>query len=269
MSVSETASGRLSGVSSFFSWGMFWLLLATIGAGLFFIDGVDALLAAWQLPEYSHGPLIPVLSTLLFLRQLKSVPVHTGALPDRWPGVALLLVALGFGALGRLSNINDLVAYATILWVGAILLISFGWSTGRHFWPPVLHLVYMLPLPGVLYYKLSTSLQFVSSELGAWFLRLLSVPVFLDGNIIDLGVFRYPFCGKEHLRFFIRKEGTRTGHAVDAKSMVLADFHRCKATDICREVDDRECHPRALSSNPISLSIFAKMNIGDLHNPSP
>ena len=190
MSMTDTPSNRLAGFSGLFSWGMFWLVVATIGACLFFIDGVDALLAAWQLPEYSHGPLIPVLSALLFLRQLKEVPVNPGAVPDRWPGLLLLLVALAFGALGRLSNIDDIVAYATILWVGAILLISFGWSTGKHFWPPVLHLVYMLPLPGVLYYKLSTSLQFISSELGVWFLKLLAVPVFLDGNIIDLGTLK-------------------------------------------------------------------------------
>lgn len=187
MSMTDTSPNRMSRLGAFFTWGMFWLLLAALGAGLFFKDGVDALLAAWQLPEYSHGPLIPVLSALLFLRQLKEVPVNPGQIDDRWPGLLLLLVALGFGALGRLSNIDDLVAYATILWVGAILLISFGWSTGKHFWPPVLHLVYMLPLPGVLYYKLSAWLQFISSELGVWFLKLLSVPVFLEGNIIDLG----------------------------------------------------------------------------------
>ncbi|MEP1356294.1 MAG: VPLPA-CTERM-specific exosortase XrtD [Tateyamaria sp.] len=177
-------------MSAFITWGMFWFLLAVMSAGLFFRDGLDALLAAWQLPEYSHGPLIPVLSALLFLRQLKEVPVNPGTIDDRWPGLALLVFALICGALGQLSNIDDLVAYATILWVGAILLISFGWKTGKHFWPPVLHLVYMLPLPGVLYYKLSSSLQFVSSELGVWFLKLLSVPVFLDGNIIDLGTLK-------------------------------------------------------------------------------
>ena len=72
----------------------------------------------------------------------------------------------------------------------AILLISFGWSQGKRFWPPVLHLVYMLPLPGVLYFKMSTFLQAISSELGVWFLQLMSVPVFLEGNIIDLGVYK-------------------------------------------------------------------------------
>jgi len=33
-------------------------------------------------------------------------------------------------------------------------------------------------------------LQFISSERGVWFLSLMSVPVFLDGNIIDLGVLK-------------------------------------------------------------------------------
>lgn len=170
--------------------GPFWLLMAVLAAAMFFQEGVNALLAAWQLPEYSHGPLIPLLSGLLFLRQLKTEPVHLGVQNDRWQGVVLLMVAVGFGALGKLAQIDDITAYATILWVGAILLISFGWKQGKHFWPPVLHLVYMLPLPGVLYYKLSTFLQAVSSELGVWFLHVLGVTVFLEGNIIDLGVYK-------------------------------------------------------------------------------
>jgi exosortase D (VPLPA-CTERM-specific) len=98
--------------------------------------------------------------------------------------------ALTFGLLGKLSGINDLVAYALILWVGGILLVSWGWDQGKYFWVGVVHLVYMLPLPGVVYYKITTVLQAVSSELGVWFLALLNVPVFLDGNIIDLGVIK-------------------------------------------------------------------------------
>lgn len=170
--------------------GLFWLGLAVLGAGLFFRPGLDALLVAWQKPEYSHGPLIPLLSGLLFLRQLKTVPERPGEIPHRWPGVLVVLLALMLGMVGRVSNIDDIVAYALIVWVGGLLLISFGWSTGKHFWPPVLHLVYMLPLPDTLYYKATTWLQFISSELGVWFLGLLAVPVYLEGNIIDLGVYK-------------------------------------------------------------------------------
>lgn len=177
-------------IDEFLHGGTFWLLVACISAVFFFQEGINDLLVAWKMPEYSHGPLIPILSGLMFLRQLKTVPVNHGPVTDRGPGVALLIFAVLIGAGGKIIEINDIVAYALILWVGAILLISFGWKVGKHFWPPVVHLAFMLPLPGAVYYGVSTYLQGVSSELGVFFLHLIQVPVFLEGNIIDLGVFK-------------------------------------------------------------------------------
>ncbi|MEM9433520.1 MAG: VPLPA-CTERM-specific exosortase XrtD [Pseudomonadota bacterium] len=190
MSVTSSESPKITRLRDFMHGGMFWLVVSIVGAAFFFSEGLDALLVAWQLPEYSHGPLIPLLSGLLFLRQLKEYPPRPGPINDRWVGVIVIFGAVVFGALGKLANVPDIVAYALIIWTGGVLLVSFGWQTGKYFWPPVLHLVYMLPLPETLYYKISTYLQFVSSELGVWFLRLLSIPVFLDGNIIDLGVLK-------------------------------------------------------------------------------
>ena len=188
MSTTSAPRYRYAGIAAYAHWGMFWLIVAIVVTGVFLIDGLDALLYAWSKPEYSHGPLIPVLSLLLFLRQLKSVPEVTGPVNDRWPGVAVVMLALFVAALGKLANISDVVTYATIIWVFGILLISFGWSVGKLFWPPVLHLVYMLPLPDTIYYKMTNHLQLISSEIGVWLLRLFNVPVFQQGNIIDLGV---------------------------------------------------------------------------------
>jgi exosortase D (VPLPA-CTERM-specific) len=176
--------------SVFLTRGMFWLGISILGAAVFFGEGLAELLTAWSLPEYSHGPLIPALSLLLFLRQLKTEPIMAGPVTDRGAGLLLAGLALALALGGKLLGIGDIVAYGLILWIGALLLISFGWTQGRTFWPPVVHLVYMLPLPGALYYGVSTWLQGVSSELGVWFLQLMSVPVYLEGNIIDLGVYK-------------------------------------------------------------------------------
>ena len=52
-------------------------LVAVVGrGGVLLLRASRRSLAAWQQPEYSHGPLIPVLSGLLFLRQLKDVPIQ-------------------------------------------------------------------------------------------------------------------------------------------------------------------------------------------------
>ena len=181
--LSKATGGRLN-------WGLFWLVIVILASGIFFSSGFDVLLDAWSRPEYSHGPLIPVLSALMFLRDLKEYPPQPGPKKDRWQGFAFVVLAVLIASTGLLLNAASFVAYAMIIWVGGILLISFGWRTGKHFWPPVLHLVFMLPLPGMLYYEVSTFLQLVSSELGVFFLKMVGVSVFLDGNIIDLGLLK-------------------------------------------------------------------------------
>jgi exosortase D (VPLPA-CTERM-specific) len=172
------------------NWGLFWLTVGTIAAAVFFKDGFDVLFDAWKEPEYSHGPLIPVLSALMFLRDLKQHPSQLGVKQERWQGVLVIVLSIIIAMIGTVFHAASLLAYAIIVWVGGILLISFGWQTGKYFWPSVLHLVFMLPLPGMLYYQVSTFLQLVSSELGVWFLQIAGVPVYLDGNIIDLGVLK-------------------------------------------------------------------------------
>ncbi len=189
MATSDQGSVRTL-AAGFVNWGVFWLVLAVLASIVVFQDGFAELFRAWRQPEYSHGPLIPLLSLFLFLQHLKYVPVQTGPVTDRWPGVVLLVVALLFAIGGSLIQIGDIVAYGLILWTGALLLISYGWRVGRQFWPAVLHLVFMLPLPGAIYYGVSIWLQGVSSELGVGILHLLRVPVYLEGNIIDLGEYR-------------------------------------------------------------------------------
>ncbi len=169
-------------------WGAFWLLAATLAALPLFRFGLAGLAEAWSRPEFSHGPVIPVLSFYLFLREMKAVPPPAAPVADRWPGVAVIAAALCLALVGNLVEIDHLVFYALILWTGGIVLTGFGWRRGLSFWPSVLHLVFMLPLPQFLYWKLTTTLQLVSSAIGVQLVAAAGIPVYLDGNIIDLGV---------------------------------------------------------------------------------
>ena len=171
--------------------GLAWFILL-VAAGLpVFWMGFGSLARAWSTPEYSHGPLIPLISLYLFLRELRHTETApTGTPANRIPGIALTLFAMAFGIFGNLVRIPDVVTYALILWVGGIMLTGFGWVQGRRHWAPVLHLVFMLPLPQFVYWKLTIFLQLVSSNLGVWFVELAGIPVFLEGNVIDLGVYK-------------------------------------------------------------------------------
>lgn len=167
-------------------------LFATLvlGAIPVFWIGFVSLGQAWSTAEYSHGPLIPLISLYLFLRELRRAPLPEVSVRDRWPGIVVIVAALGLAILGNLMRIPDIVTYAFIFWVSGVVLTIFGWRRGIRHQLPVFHLVFMLPLPQTVYWKLTIFLQGVSSELGVWIVSLAGVAVYLEGNVIDLGVFK-------------------------------------------------------------------------------
>jgi exosortase D (VPLPA-CTERM-specific) len=71
-----------------------------------------------------------------------------------------------------------------------MIFTTFGFRRGWTVWPSIVHLAFMLPLPGTIYWKLSIFLQGVSSEIGVLIIQLMNIPVYLDGNIIDLGIYK-------------------------------------------------------------------------------
>ncbi|MFN3261281.1 MAG: VPLPA-CTERM-specific exosortase XrtD [Pikeienuella sp.] len=170
--------------------GPAFLALLILSAIPVFWNGFASLMAAWSLPEYSHGPLIPILSAYLFLRQMKTMAPDTPSAAERRPGVVIVIFAYLVAAFGEVANIYDIVTYALILWVFGVTVIGFGWRRGWPYWHAILHLGFMLPLPQFIYWQVTTQLQFISSEIGVAVIRLMNIPVFLDGNIIDLGVYK-------------------------------------------------------------------------------
>ncbi len=168
-----------------------WFGLLIVAAVPVFWLGFTALGAAWLTAEYSYGPLIPLISTYLLLRELRLNPAPPAGTPaNRVPGVALVIFSLLFGIFGNLVRIPDVVTYAFILWVSGVVLTGFGWEEGKRHQMPVLHLIFMLPLPQFVFWKVTIILQLISSQLGVWFIAQVGIPVFLEGNVIDLGVYK-------------------------------------------------------------------------------
>lgn len=171
--------------------GPFWIVVSVLSMLAVYWTGLSSLLEVWERPEYSHGYLIPLIAAYLFLTRmstLENVQADLGV--SRVPGVCLILLALAVGVLGNLVNIPDISTYGFIICAAGLVLVVFGTRQGLQLWVPMVYLVFMLPLPNFLYWPLSIKLQMFSSEIGVGIISLFGVPVFLDGNIIDLGVYK-------------------------------------------------------------------------------
>lgn len=142
----------------------------------------------WPRDEYNHCYLIPVIAAFLIAtrsRELAAVP-WTGSLAGLW------LVLLGFLLLllGSLSSIFTIAQYGFITAVWGCFVAVWGWPAVKLVWPALLYLVFMIPLPSFLEVKLTAGLQLLSTQIGVAVIRLAGVPVFVEGNLIDLGSYQ-------------------------------------------------------------------------------
>ena len=110
------------------------LLLVVLASVPVFFAGYRELVQAWSTPEYSHGPLIPLISLYLFLRELRHAPAAPGETVLRWPGVAVIGFAMLIAIFGNLVLVGDIVAYSFIIWTFGLVLLTFGWRRGLGHW---------------------------------------------------------------------------------------------------------------------------------------
>jgi len=165
--------------------GGLFLVIVLLVAALFW-DSFVEMARLWQTPEYSHGYLIPFLAAYLFLTRAERL-VESRPSPS-WLGVVALVLAMAALLVGELSALFIISQYAFLLTVGALALVLLGVRGVWVIWASLAMLIFLVPLPVLIQYKLSSGLQFISTDIAAFVLRAVGVPVFVEGNIIDMGV---------------------------------------------------------------------------------
>jgi exosortase D (VPLPA-CTERM-specific) len=166
-----------------------WASIAVFSAAIAFRGALLELIKRWTVQEeYSHGFLIPVVAVWLIWTRRHVVLASYGQ--PSWIGVLLILLAMMMHAVGLLSAIFILSQLAFIVTLLGITLVTGGFSLLRATFFPIVFLTFAIPLPYFIEASLSLKLQLVSSQLGVFFIRLVGIPVYLDGNLIDLGNYK-------------------------------------------------------------------------------
>lgn len=134
--------------------------------------------------NYSHGFIVPLFSGYLIWRERgrlrRLVPRGTA-----W-GLVVLLGGIGALLLGDLGAENFLSRSSFIVILAGLVLFILGAQAFRLLLFPLGYLLFMVPLPAIVFYAITFPLQQLAAQQAAWALDLLGVPVLLDGNIIHL-----------------------------------------------------------------------------------
>ncbi|MDZ7924370.1 MAG: VPLPA-CTERM-specific exosortase XrtD [Marinagarivorans sp.] len=135
--------------------------------------------------EYSHGLVIPVISAYIISERWRAIASSIGR-GSFW-GVALVLLAATLLLVGEISGLFAMVQVSFVLMLWGLSFAYLGARSAALLSAPILILLFAIPVPYFLEVLLTAKLQLMSSKLGALFISWLGMPVFLSGNIIDLG----------------------------------------------------------------------------------
>jgi exosortase D (VPLPA-CTERM-specific) len=165
------------------------MVAAVVVAFLGFSGPLLELVRRWtQQEEYSHGFLIPLVAAWLLWSRRDALRASIGQ--PSWFGLGLILLALVMHLTGELSAIFIFSQIGFVIALYGITLAFGGYSLLRTAFIPTTFLLFAIPLPYFIDAELTLRLQLLSSELGVSLIRIFGIPVYLDGNIIDMGDYK-------------------------------------------------------------------------------
>ncbi len=156
---------------------------------IFYFDALANLFERWSTSdELGHSYFIPIISIWLIWTNRNTVLQSIGS-PSNI-GLIIIVASSILSLFGKVVNFyffQHLGLWGTL--VGVVFAYG-GFSLLRVLSAPLLFLLLAIPPPHWLMTALSWRFQDISSVLGVFMLRLADVPVFLNGNIIDLGSYQ-------------------------------------------------------------------------------
>lgn len=133
-------------------------------------------------PNYSHGFFVPLIAAW-FLYQRRAELLQEEV--DPWnPGLLILLLGLLQLLLGFLAIEYFTMRSSLLVVLAGLILFLFGRRIFRLALFPLVYLIFMVPLPYILYDSVAFPLKLFVTRLSVTFLKLIGVVVLREGNLI-------------------------------------------------------------------------------------
>ena len=171
------------------SWaGRRWLVWPTILSGLVLLLYAPVLknlvLQWWSDPDYGHGFFVPLFSGYILWRQRerwKKIEIK----PSNF-GLLVMLGAVGLLLVGSLGAELFTTRFSLLVLLAGMILFLGGWKFLGAVSFPLCFLIFMIPLPTIIYNQITFPLQLIASRFATFWLELVHVPVLRDGNVLIL-----------------------------------------------------------------------------------
>jgi exosortase len=169
-----------------FAWGS--ALIGIIMVAVYYRVLAKLVVDWWQIPDFSHGFLVPIFAAYLVWVKRKTL-LNTKVAPT-WSGVAVVALGLVVLLLGVYGAELFLSRVSLVILLAGLVLSFGGWQFLKELRFPLLVLVLAIPIPAIIFNQITFPLQILASKLASALLPLFGVPVLREGNIIELSAMK-------------------------------------------------------------------------------
>jgi exosortase len=160
-----------------------WLAALLIAANYFILKFL--VLQWWNDEDMTHGFLVPVVAGFLVWERREKLLAMEFKPAWGW-GIAVLVWGTAQGYLGMIAAELFLQRTSVLILLVGMLLVTGGGKLVRALLYPLLLLPFMIPIPTVIYNRITFPLQLFASSVAEQLLGLINIPVLRDGNVLHL-----------------------------------------------------------------------------------
>lgn len=153
---------------------------------LVYSDSFSPLIRRWESGDYSYCWLVVPLA--LYVAWQKRDQASFVRDPAVKSGYIFLFISIGLYFLGKSAAIDAVVFLSMWLSLVAVFLLILGWKSLMAMFYPFVILAFAIPPPPFINRLLTFKLRLISSDLSVRIMQFFDVPVFREGNVIDLGI---------------------------------------------------------------------------------
>jgi exosortase len=169
------------------AWSLPWPSIAWVAVAIFagFYPMLERLVRQWiDDGDMSHGFFVPLVSGYLVWTRKDEILAASNR-RNYW-GLAIMAVAAVQYVLGHLAAELFINRTSLILSLAGMAVFIGSWGLLRILAFPLALLLFMVPIPAVIYNRITFPLQLFASRVAEVSLLIAGIPVIRDGNVLEL-----------------------------------------------------------------------------------